>query len=374
MKRLGICVFYDQKGIVDTYLEVLLESFESVLDRLIVVINGYITEDAYSKVSKYSDEIYKRDNIGYDGGAYKDVFTKYLSVCDLQNCDEILVFNDTFYGPLYPWTEMFDRMEREPVAFWGISRHPGGKFSELNTFGPHIQSYFIAIKKEMFSNSVFREFWEDLEYPASRQDAAEDFEIQFTKFFSQKGFRYSSWLDVKGYCPEYNEISYSSSHVYELIKRYHMPVMKKRILRWDNYEQVYKAFDFIREELGYDITNIYENSLRLYKEGRAENFFNFFSLEEFYKSHTKVYIYGTGTKGKQMEKFFNFRKWGIAGFVVTHKEANEKNVKEFGDLVLKEDEGIVLALREKAFKEVYPLVAGRCKKSQLFSEYIDAEH
>lgn len=373
MKRLGICVFYDQKGIVDTCLEVLLESFEPILERLIVVINGYFTEDAYAKICKYSDEVYKRENIGYDGGAYKDIFIKYLSVCNLQRYDEIIIFNDTFYGPFYPWAEMFDRMKRVPVAFWGITRHPGGKFSEINIFGPHIQSYFIAIRKEMFSNSVFGEFWENLEYPVSRQDAVENFEIRFTDFFSQRGFKYTSWMDMQGYCPEYNEISYSSPHVYELIKKYHIPVMKKRILTWDNYEQVYKAFKFIREELGYDIANIYKNSLRLYKEGRAENLFDFFSLEEFYKRHTKVYIYGTGTRGKQMEKFFNFRNWEIAGFVVTHKEAQEKNVKEFCDLDLKEDEGIVLALREKAFREVYPLVSGRCKKNQLFSEYINSE-
>ena len=40
MKRMGIFIFYDEAGIVDEYIEVLLSSMQDILERLVVIVNA----------------------------------------------------------------------------------------------------------------------------------------------------------------------------------------------------------------------------------------------------------------------------------------------------------------------------------------------
>ena len=72
MNRLGIFIFYDACGIVDQYVEVLLEGLLTVLNKLVIVINGNITNTSERKLRRYSANIFARENIGFDGGGYKD--------------------------------------------------------------------------------------------------------------------------------------------------------------------------------------------------------------------------------------------------------------------------------------------------------------
>ena len=79
MKRLGIFVFYDQDGIADKSTEYLLDSLLEILERIIIVINGEITNESYQIMTHYSKDIICRANEGYDGGAYQDIFQNYLN-------------------------------------------------------------------------------------------------------------------------------------------------------------------------------------------------------------------------------------------------------------------------------------------------------
>lgn len=122
MARRGIFVFYDANGIVDEYVEVLLKSMEEILTNLLIVINGEIKLDSLLKLGKYADRIFFRENKGYDGGAYKDVFLNFAKDDKWESWDEVILFNDTFYGPLFSWSEIFDKMSKVDVDFWGLSR------------------------------------------------------------------------------------------------------------------------------------------------------------------------------------------------------------------------------------------------------------
>ncbi len=117
MKRCGVFVFYNEHGKVGQYVEILLKSIQSVLDELVIIINGKIESHAKEKLSQYSSHIFQRDNVGYDGGAYKDVFTSFLRGKDWAQWDELLLINDTFYGPFYDWHEVFDVMDGRKCDF-----------------------------------------------------------------------------------------------------------------------------------------------------------------------------------------------------------------------------------------------------------------
>ena len=72
--RLGIFVFYDVNTVVNDYVIFLLNSITEVVNELIIVVNKGNGLGTLKELSNFTSYLYVRENIGYDGGAYKDVF------------------------------------------------------------------------------------------------------------------------------------------------------------------------------------------------------------------------------------------------------------------------------------------------------------
>lgn len=144
-KRLGIFCFYDKDGEVDTYVNYLLEELRTVLYKLIIVVNGKITETGRNILLKYADDFIVRPNRGFDVGAYTDVL-KQTGCMDWENWDELVLCNDTFYGPFVPMKDIFVKMEDKDVDFWGLNILERGLLS-------HIQSYFLVFRQKILSSN-----------------------------------------------------------------------------------------------------------------------------------------------------------------------------------------------------------------------------
>lgn len=109
MKRLGIFVFYDKDGIVDNYIDYLLEDLSKSLSDLIIVVNGILNDNGKKIFLRYTDRIVIRKNIGFDAGAYVDILLNYIGQENLKKWDELILCNDTFYGPFIPFSDIFAR-------------------------------------------------------------------------------------------------------------------------------------------------------------------------------------------------------------------------------------------------------------------------
>ena len=111
MKRLGIFCTYDSDGVIDDYICYLLQEANKVLDKLVIVCNGKLTLDGENKLKAFADDLIIRDNSGFDMEAWRQGILKYKDA--LKDYDELLIFNDSFYGPFYPFEEIFLRMDKE---------------------------------------------------------------------------------------------------------------------------------------------------------------------------------------------------------------------------------------------------------------------
>lgn len=362
MKRMGIFIFYDEAGIVDKYIEVLLSSMQDILNRLLVIVNGSVQNEGYNKLKKYAQDIFIRENIGFDAGGYKDAFTKFIAEENLKRWDEIVLFNDTFYGPLYPWKKIFTEMEGTDVDFWGLSRH-SGKLTDGGTIPSHIQSFFLVCRNSLISSPLWSEFWNYLVYPKTLQEAISNFEIHFSLFFTQNGFS-SKALTDKG--REYVGNPYLD-YMYELVKDVKIPIIKIKALCFSNFIQVKKTFEHIAANTNYDLDLIVSHTKRIQKEGRFNAMYPFdiAKIEHFYNSHKKIFIYGCGNYGQGMALYFDYRDWKYEGFLVTKKTEDREDIFAYEDISIDAEDGVIVALGKKAFCEVYPYVRKSLAESQL---------
>lgn len=271
MRRIGIFVFFDANGIVDRYIPYMLEDLMKNLERLVVVVNGKITDEGKEILGKFSSDFVFRENKGFDTWAYKEGMD-YIGWEQLSEYDEVVILNDTVMGPVYPFAEMFDAMAKRDVDFWGITRHYKDMANPYNcVYGyipAHIQSYFEVFRQSFVKSEDFQNYWDNLFPINSYEDAVGKHEIVFTKKFEDLGYKWDTYINA----PELEERHSQPLMAYAdlIIRNYRCPIFKKRLF-FNEYDwtintnigqEPRRILDIIREETEYPEEYIIETLLR----------------------------------------------------------------------------------------------------------------
>lgn len=368
INRVGVFCFYDRDGVVSKYVEYILEEIQKSITKLYIVINGNITEKGKRQLGKYSSDIYQRENMGFDGGAYADFFMKYIDYSEMGVWDEVVIFNDTFFGPFIPFTDIFSAMESEEVDFWGL------RCIDVNTY-KYIESYFIVFRNKIIKTGdllyFFRTNYKYM-HNATFHETCAVFERGLFGYLVNKGYTYGSYVkDTR-----YN--AYLEADV-NIIKC-GLPLLKKKCLDFNRYKKsiVDTCIDYILKNTDYDVNMIYEYYMRVYGETYIYEEINYnlvssrmsgaipipaYDVSEemivrFLESNPDIYIYGAGMRGGGLWWNYKYRIKNMKGFVVTEKD-NENDY--FGVPIYSVDDipgnsNIIVALSQIDTKEVAPMI------------------
>ena len=245
------------------------------LEHLTIVCNGSLTAESRDKLEKFSDDIIVRENVGYDMEAWRLGILRHQN--NFSEYDELVLLNDSFYGPFYPFKKMFDDMDekKSDADFWGITLH--GKMDDALNICPygyipeHIQSYFMVFRKKMFHSAEFLGYWENLELSKNFQEAIRTHEVCMTKEFFDKGFKYDVYCDTREWEKDYIiKIDHCLISPDKLLKDFKCPILKKKFfllkrdhsLHYGYADLSQKVLNFIKNDTNYDIDLIIKNLLR----------------------------------------------------------------------------------------------------------------
>lgn len=276
--RLGILVVYDKDGIVDEYIIYLLNELKTVLSHIVIVCNGEMKKDAIDKLNEYTKDVFIRSNMGYDAGAFKDTLYNLLGWEQVSQYDELVLINDTFYGPFEPFRNIFDTMQSKNVDFWGLTAQPKTKCSYeaygMEQLPYHIQSYFIVIRSNLLKNKIFRDFWDTMEETNSYMQAVINYELRMTEYFTSHGFHGTSYVDITSQMDENNNdnLFLIYDYAYQMLINKKMPVIKRRffVISQDSglfhsiNEDSQRVLNYIDRNTNYDVGMIWENLIRNY--------------------------------------------------------------------------------------------------------------
>lgn len=270
-KRLAIYFFYDRRGIVDRYVPYFLDDLSKNVTEIFIVCNGKLTDEGKKILEQYG-KVLVRENRGFDVWAYKTALETY-GWDNLINYDEIILLNNTIMGPIYPFSETFEKMDKKDLDFWGLTEYfkikgdPFG-YSPYGYLPDHIQSHWIACRRSLVSSKDFQEYWENMSMIEDYAQAVGKHESIFTKVFADKGYKWDVSVDCEdlrnysGYplmmCPR------------KVLEEKRCPVFKKRsffhmesdYLRNTTGEQTTELYDFLKEKTNYDVDFIWETILR----------------------------------------------------------------------------------------------------------------
>lgn len=332
MKRLCIFSVYDPEGQIDEYIYYLLKEFRKVCGEIIVVSNGRLKEGHL--LQQYADQIIERENTGFDGGAYADVLTNHLSYENIQEFDEIVLCNDTCYGPFVPMQEIFREMDSKENDFWGIHLWDEGYARWLNSF-------FLVFRRKVIENrSWFAYFETHIDQKATSMAAV----------YGNYEMGLYLWLTGNGYCYDYYAVP-SENHSMKcpdyFIEKCRFPFLKKRSFCPEHYHEdnLRKALALIRNT-GYKLNWIIDNISRRYvisdeiksmekSDELDEQYLQYKTKEysvdkasrtpeeiiEFIQQNNDkdMYVYGAGAFGSRVYLVYRSYMKNFKGFVVSKK-------------------------------------------------------
>lgn len=361
MKRMGIFVFFDQDGKVDDYVIHLLDELNTITEQLIVVVNGNILPEDKHLLEKKSNQLFIRENKGFDAEAYGDIIVNVLGKEGLSNWDEIVFCNDTFYGPFISFDKIFDSMKDKNYDFWGLD-------CIKRNFLSYIIMYFCVFRGKMLRNGDLYYYFKKYIYHRINEieDAFALFEVGLYYTLTSNGYKAGTYT--------YTCANQSRKSPDICILNYSLPIWKKKFFAAENYNKrtCERILNYLKDKKLYDTNYIKKNVQRLYGtdiydnnekndassdvEGYSVPQIKYEEVVRFLKENSLIYIYGAGSFARATYFVFQDHIEKFGGFVVSKGKKNF-NSELWGHPVINSGElpigsSIIVALNLKNSKEV----------------------
>lgn len=184
---LRACIFahYDKDNMVDDYVYYYLNELLAVVQKLVFVTVSDISKKDVERLKGLNIEVIKRKNIGYDFYSYKVGIQRL----DLSIYTELIICNDSTFGPLIPMKDIFDKMENSKCDFWGIT--------DSRQIDYHLQSYFLVFRKKILKSHVFFDFWNQLKILEDKNEIIKRYEIGISQVLLKKNYRTQAYIDYR---------------------------------------------------------------------------------------------------------------------------------------------------------------------------------
>jgi rhamnosyltransferase len=210
--KVALFAHYDPDYIIDEYVTHYINEIYKL---------GYTIIFITTNKLKYNDDLQSLNSIivregeGYDFTNWACAFSAYP---ELFSANEILLCNDSVFGPINPLKPIHDLMDSKDCDFWGLS--------DNKEIIPHIQSYYLVLKKNAIQSEHFKQLF-SYNYVKTRKDAI-NIEVNLTSFLSREGLKPFSYIS-SSQIPITN-INYVQFFWEPLIKWCSFPILKRNLL------------------------------------------------------------------------------------------------------------------------------------------------
>ena len=246
-RRTAVFASFSGDGrIGDTVLQY-LRGLKEVVDNIVFIADNPVFPGEAKKLDGLVRVAVFRRHGGYDFGSYKAGWgeAKVLGLLEPDICDELVVCNDSCYGPVFPFSEAFAEMERrnreskgeDCFDFWGMTAHV--------LFGrPHIQSYFYAFGKAVLEEGALDRFFERMDFHRERGRIVYFCETKLSMDLVASRHQFDS-LVPRTFSQEHGAppIKFPVS----LLSEYRMPLLKAKTLKGESKENLTEAMSIVRE-------------------------------------------------------------------------------------------------------------------------------
>ena len=230
MNRIAVFAHFDKEENIRDYVVYYLKELKKFCSKIIFVSDSNIKDEEKQKIVDFCEYIEAKKHNEYDFGSYKRGFLYLKSKNLLDSVDELIFANDSCYAPVFPFDNMFKKMQQKKCDFWGITKND---FDIDDNKFVHLQSYFIVLKKQVFNSEIFCKFISGVKHEDDKFDVVRKYEQGLTKILEEAGYKFDFYSkDYKVKCP----------HILawkELIVDDKSPFLKANVIRFKEYRLMF---------------------------------------------------------------------------------------------------------------------------------------
>lgn len=237
-KRTAVVSCYFHDGRIPDSLMILIRGLKEIADNLILVGDCPVFPSELEKIKNFVCYAHFERHNQYDFGSYKIGlnYARKSGLLKADTADELILINDSCYGPVYPFSELFQRMESVICDFWGIN---GSKNPPKNLHKPHISSFFFVFRRSVLNGNDIDNFMNAIHGRYDRSKVICLLELEFTNYLQRKGFL---WQVTDEKC-EHNIYL----HPLTFLETYRIPLVKKKALKGNPVNIQNRIFSIISE-------------------------------------------------------------------------------------------------------------------------------
>lgn len=242
-RRTAVFASFSPDGRLKDTVLYYLRGLREVVDNIVFIANCPVLPEEIGKLDGLVRLAVFRHHGCYDFGSYKIGWNeaKELGLLDPAVCDELVVCNDSCYGPVFPFSRVFAEMERRrksaghPADFWGMSlvRQYGRRM---------IPSYFYVFGPAVLEGSELDRWFARMEPCRNRGQVVLRCESVLTQHLEGCGFVSDSLV------PESFQIErHATSIKFPLVtlRDYGDPLVKVKALKGDSLDELAEVDSFI---------------------------------------------------------------------------------------------------------------------------------
>ena len=198
-KRIALYVFWEKDRVVRQYVLYYLNALKEVAQDIVFIANGELQDEGKQKLKELGVQVVQRENEGLDFAAWQAVILEKRDEI-ANNYDELILCNSSCYGPVWPFSRCFEKMEAKDCDFWGMTLHsetddllvPGDKSSHVLE---HLQSYFLVFRSVVLKSEAWLRWWQQMRRAETYSEVVGYQETKLTAYLAQNHFSYTSLMD-----------------------------------------------------------------------------------------------------------------------------------------------------------------------------------
>ena len=179
-KRVAVFAAYSSDGILPPQILPYLKGLKPHVTAIVVVFDNDLVNGEHEKLVVIADRVITGRHGEYDFGSYKRGVAWARDNGLLDAADDLILCNDSCFGPIGSFGPMFQTMEKRQLDFWGAT--------DSHEFAYHLQSYFVVLSQKVFASATFRDFIGAVTQQKSVQDVILNYEVVLTETLQKAGF------------------------------------------------------------------------------------------------------------------------------------------------------------------------------------------
>lgn len=193
MKRICFFAGYDSEGIIHDYVVYYIKELSKVSD-VYYMADNEVSDEEKRKISPYVKAVYGFNHKKYDFGSWQELI-KITGWDKISGYDELILANDSVFGPLYPITDLLYKIEADKE--WDMCGISQGIYRNNHERIRHIQSYFLIIKITSSMLESLNKFFNQIKIEDSYINVVEKYEVGFSQFLEHNQHSLKTILDNK---------------------------------------------------------------------------------------------------------------------------------------------------------------------------------